>query len=130
MLDIRPIESHHIEPARRLLLANGWTGAHFEPAPFARIIERATASLVALDGDTVAGFARALGDGFHNGYISMLVVDARYRRQGIARALVARLMGDATDMTWVLRAARPGLEGFYEKLGFRRSEVAMERVRR
>ena len=30
----------------------------------------------------------------------------------------------------MLRAERPGLQAFYEKLGFRVSTVAMERVRR
>ena len=126
---IRPIGAAEVEAARRLLLANGWSGARFEADRFPGLIDGARVALVAVDGERVVGFARSLGDGVGNGYIANVVVDAARRREGIGRDLVVALMGDERDMTWVLRAARPDVQGFYEKLGFTRSTVAMERVR-
>jgi ribosomal protein S18 acetylase RimI-like enzyme len=126
---IEPIEPHQLDAARRLLLTNGWTGARFEPEPFAELCRGSHEALVAIDDERVVGFGRSVADGVSNGYICTLVVDEGHRGRGIARALVARLMGDDPDQTWVLRADRPGLFAFYEKLGFRRSEVTMERVR-
>lgn len=129
-MEIRAIRADEYEAVRKLLIDNGWSGRHFEADLFPLLIERATESLVAVDGQRVIGFCRALGDGLHNGYISMLVVDAEWRKRGIGSALLERAMGDDLDMTWVLRAARPNVQAFYEKLGFCRSEVAMERPRR
>ena len=126
---LAPIAAHQLDAARLLLLANGWSGARFEPEAFATLCGGSTEALVALDDERVVGFARSVTDGVSNGYLCTLVVADSHRGRGIARALVARLMGDDPDQTWVLRAERPGLFPFYEKLGFRRSTVTMERVR-
>jgi hypothetical protein len=112
-MQIRPLQPAETEAARQLLMANGWQHRVADAAEFAAMLERSQLSLVAIDNDgsTVIGFLRALTDGITNGYISM----------------VEAAMGDNARMTWVLRAARPGVMGFYERLGFARSEVAMER---
>jgi len=45
------------------------------------------------------------------------------------RTIVDALMGDDDRLTWVLRAGHPGSDGFWEAIGFRRSEIAFERQR-
>ena len=126
---IRDIHAHEIDEARRLLAENGWAARVADPAVFRQLIAKSQRALVAVDGGQVIGFARALCDDLSNGYLSMLVVDAARRREGVGRALVRAVMGDDPRITWVLRAGRPEALPFFERLGFVRSEVAMERTR-
>ena len=128
-MNIRPIHTDEIEQARVLLANTGWSHRVSDPAQFRDLISRSQVALVAVENDEVIGFVRGLTDGVTNGYISMLVVDEAHRMRGIGSALVRAAMGQNPEMTWVLRAQRPGLFAFYEKLGFRVSTVAMERVR-
>jgi len=128
-VQIRAIQPSEIEPARRLLAANGWAKRVADAAQFQLLVARSQRALVAVDNGEVIGFARALCDDISNGYLAMLVVAQSHRRRGIGQALVKAVMGEDRGITWVLRAGRDGVAPFYEKLGFVRSDVAMERPR-
>ena len=126
-MEVRTIQAHEVDSARQLLQLNGWGSRVADPEVFAELVRRSQLALVAVEHGRVVGFLRALTDGLFNGYISMVVVAQDCRGRGIGAQLVRAAMGNNIEMTWVLRAGRDGVTGFYEKLGFRLSDVAMER---
>ena len=127
-MEVRTIHSSETEAARQLLLSAGWDRKVSDAEEFAKLVSRSQMALVAVSNDQVVGFIRALTDGMTNGYISMVVVTEELRGTGIGSALVRAVMGSDERVTWVLRAGGPSSFGFYEKLGFRVSLVAMERT--
>ena len=131
MVVYRPVQTDDYEAVQMFLANNGWAARVSDVDRFRAMLDGADRTVIALDGVRVVGFARALCDGVSNGYISMVAVAEDLRRQGIGRHLVEHLMqGDNDgDITWVLRAGRDS-RGFWERLGFTASDIAMERVRR
>ncbi|MEO3728257.1 GNAT family N-acetyltransferase [Pseudomonas syringae] len=128
-ISIRDLMPTEIEAARQFLEQHGWGHRTGTAEHFAQLVQNSQRTAVALSGQQIIGFARGITDGLSNGYLSMVVVDGQHRRAGIGRALVEHVMGDNTDITWVLRAGREGAEGFFTSLGFETSVIAMERLR-
>jgi len=127
-MEFRSMKPDDYEPVRQFLSEIGWHERVADPEKFKKMIESTSRTVVAVDGSRIVGFARAVCDDVSNGYISMVGVAADKRGQGIGRELVRQLIGEDAGITWVLRAGH-GSNRFWEKMGFKFSEVAMERVR-
>jgi len=46
-------------------------------------------TIVAVEGETIVGFAQLMSDGEIQAHLSLIAVDSAYRRRGIARELIA-----------------------------------------
>lgn len=128
-MDIRRIQPREIKTVFELLAANGWHARLANIEQFAQLIEASQIAAVAVSAGQVIGFVRAITDGLSNGYLSMLVVAPEHRHQGVGRALVEHALATNPHGTWVLRAGREGAAGFFSRLGFQQSVLAMERPR-
>ncbi len=124
----RPITPEDYESVRQFLSESGWQHRVADLEKFRKMLKNTNRTVAAIDGSRIVGFARALCDEVSNGYISMVAVAADRRGQGIGRELVRQLIKEDAGITWVLRAGR-GSRGFWERVGFQSSEIAMERVR-
>ena len=106
-------------PAIQLLSsAEGW------PSPTQRSAEALLAwqhswpALVAVEGQTIAGFVRGLTDGAITTFIAEMAVDARLRGRGIGRALldVCHFLYPTTRLDLL---SVDDARAFYEACGFR-----------
>ena len=126
-MEFKSIRPEDYEVVRQFLMQVGWQHRVRDPEQFRCMMEKTDRTVVVWEDQRIVGFGRALCDGVSNGYLSMVAVAADRRGQGIGRKLVESLIDEA-NLTWVLRADR-GSRGFWEKMGFTASSIAMERVR-
>jgi hypothetical protein len=117
VVTITRFDRSHLTGILTLCEAEGWPSLPTDPERALGILggERALTT-VALDGDTIVGFAFAFVDGGAlDAYLSMMAVHANRRREGIARLL----LGELFRLSGVQRIdllAETGSEPFYESL--------------
>lgn len=127
MIEIRAASNADHGAIREFLASNGWEERVADGKRFQKMMQNASRMVVAVDRGEIVGFARALCDDASNGYIGTVAVSEQLRGRGIGRELIESLIGDDPNITWVLRSGR-GSDGFWEKMGFCRSDIAMERI--
>ena len=120
MITIRRQEIVKLEDVLHLYQAVSWTNYTHQPQMLEKALSNSLAIYLALDGDTVVGLTRIVGDGFSSIFVQDLLVLPTYQRQGIGSALMKKALGnfkDAYQVQLVTEQTEKTL-GFYRSLGF------------
>lgn len=126
-MEIRRYDPHRDEAALMALLRDeGEDWACYWAAPVAARYAEAlarSATVVAVEGGRLCGYARALDDFGLYAYVCDLLVAPDRRGHGLGRRLLERLAQDLPGRTlYVMSDA----DGYYERLGYRREGSVFE----
>ena len=120
MIIIRKQEIVKLEDVFYLYQAVGWTNYTNQPQMLEQALSHSLAIYLALDGDTVVGLIRLVGDGFSSVFVQDLIVLPSYQRQGIGGSLMKEALEDFKE-TYQVQLATEQTEknvGFYRSMGF------------
>ncbi|MBM4079513.1 MAG: GNAT family N-acetyltransferase [Planctomycetes bacterium] len=122
-MDIRYTTSlDGITPDKLVGFFSGWRRP-LSPEAHLRVLRGSRHVVLAMDERTgrVVGFINALTDEAHSAFIPLLEVLPEYRRKGIGRELVRRMLHELRNFPCIDLTCDPALQPFYEKCGMRRS---------
>ena len=120
MITIKKQEFVKLEDVLHLYQAVGWTNYTDQSEMLEQALSHSLAIYVALDGDTVVGLIRLVGDGFSSVFVQDLIVLPSYQRQGIGSNLMKEALADYKDAYQIQLATEQTEKtlGFYRSLGF------------
>lgn len=98
----------------------------------ARLAQQVRGSMFVIsawDAARLVGFARAISDGATNAYVSTVAVLPDYRRQGIGREMMRRLLEGRDGLTFALHS-RPEAKALYLASGFLETPNMFRRLRK
>lgn len=117
-----------ITPAMLADFFDGWP-APPSPETHLRILRGSAHVILAIDPSAgrVVGFVNAISDGVISASLPLLEVLPAYRRLGIGRELIMRMLHKLEDHYMIDLVCDPELVPFYERLGFARGRAMMQR---
>ena len=120
MIIIRKQEIVKLEDVFYLYQAVGWTNYTNQHQMLEQALSHSLAIYLALDGDTVVGLIRLVGDGFSSVFVQDLIVLPSYQRQGIGSSLMKEALEDFKEAYQVQLATEQTEKnvGFYRSMGF------------
>lgn len=121
--DLNEINWHALKAA---LAADSFDNGR-SPEQLQRSFRNSRAVCIAWSEAQIVGTARVISDGVCNAYLVDLWTTSHFRRKGIAKEMVAHLLG-ALPGQHVYLQADDDLVEFYRRLGFGEQPVGMSRV--
>jgi ribosomal protein S18 acetylase RimI-like enzyme len=111
----RRYRSADLDGVVRLCAQENWPSFPEDPARADRALTApGVTTMVAVEGETLAGFAQLQSDGEIQAHLSTIAVDPAFRHRGIARELIVRALREAGGQRVDL--ITDGAEGFYASL--------------
>ena len=120
MITIKKQEFVKLEDVLHLYQAVGWTNYTDQSEMLEQALSHSLVIYVALDGDTVVGLVRLVGDGFSSIFVQDLIVLPIYQRKGIGSALMKEALEAYKDVYQVQLVTEQTERtlGFYRSMGF------------
>lgn len=89
-----------------------------------RAFEKSYKTITAWDGKRIIGAARMISDGECYGWVHDLVVREDFRREGIGKKIMEKLLEDDKDLLIGLTSSFMAID-FYKDLGFKKHKTGM-----
>lgn len=89
-----------------------------------RAFEASHTTVFIYESNKLIGFGRAISDGVYQGAIYDVAVLPNTQGLGIGKMILEHIMRQLKNCNLILYST-PGMEGFYEKLGFRKMTTGM-----
>lgn len=102
----------------------GWNDKTNDINRLKSMVENSQIVVTAWDEEIMIGFARCTTDYVFNGQINNVVVDSKYRRKGIGKVLINKLLDSSKQVTYMLRGSIRN-EEFYRSLGFESGPISL-----
>jgi ribosomal protein S18 acetylase RimI-like enzyme len=115
---IKPFARAHLGGLIALTVAEGWTGYTDDERTYLALTAPGVTTLVAMVGEQVVGAIQIQSDGIIQAHLSMLLIDRRWRGEGLGYTLLREGLDRAGGMQLDIRTRT---EGYYERLGASRS---------
>jgi len=125
-IEIRLVDNWPEDDLVKLYKAGGWWKNSYDKSKLKDLIKGSFIFAIVIDNNTkqTIGMGRIISDGVADAYIQDLLVLPDYRKQGIGKKLVDKLINycKSKGLKWIALIAEPDQDGFYSSIGFKQMD--------
>jgi len=123
MIEYKEFDVKYIDEVTKIYEKAGWLAYLGDKEKLIRTFNNSLYIIGAFEENKLVGFIRCVGDGEHIVYVQDLIIDVEYKRQGIGRALIDKVMDKFSSVrmfTLITDLADEVSNSFYKAIGFKK----------